>query len=147
MFKHILIPTDGSETARKAVKAGVSFAAEIGARVTGYYAQEPVPTHIYGDGYGFDKRMVAELERRAARHAKKSVKTIADAAKAAGVPFRPLITRSAVPYRGIVAAAEKTGCDAIVMASNGHRGLQKLLLGSITQEVLTHSKIPVLVYR
>ena len=52
-----------------------------------------------------------------------------------------------MPYRGIIAAAEKNGCDAIVMASNGHRGLQKLLLGSVTQEVLTNSKIPVLVYR
>jgi len=147
MFKHILIPTDGSETAGKAVHAGIALAAEIGARVTGYCAQEPVPTHIYGEGYVADKRLVTEFERRASDFAKRNVKAIEEAAKAAGVAFTPLVTRSPMPYRGIISAAEKNGCDAIVMASNGHRGLQKLLLGSVTQEVLTHSKIPVLVYR
>ena len=147
MFKHILIPTDGSETALKAVRAGLTLAAETGARVTAYYAQEPVPTHIYGEGYVADKKLVAEFENRAAQFAKKSVKVVEDEAKAAGVPCTPLITKSPLPYRGIVDAAEKKGCDAIFMASHGHRGLKKLLLGSVTQEVLTHSKVPVLVFR
>jgi len=147
MFKHILIPTDGSDTALKAVKAGVALAAEIGAKVTGYCAQEPVPTHIHGEGYIADKTMVAQFEQRAAEFARKSVKAVEDAAKAAGVPCTALVTKSAVPYRGIVEAAEKKGCDAIFIASHGHRGLQRLLLGSVTHEVLTHSKIPVLVFR
>jgi len=147
MFKHILIPTDGSETAGKAVHAGIALAAEIGARVTGYCAQEPLPNHIYGEGYIADKKLVAEFERRAGDFARQNVKAVEDQAKVAGVSCTPLVTKSALPYRGIVDAAEKNGCDAIVMASNGHRGLQKLLLGSVTQEVLTHSKIPVLVYR
>ena len=147
MFKHILIPTDGSETALKAVRAGIALAAEIGAHVTGYCAQEPVPNHIYGEGYLGDKKLVAELEKRAGDFAKKSVRAIEDEAKAAGVPYASLVTKSALPYRGIVEAAEKSGCDAIVMASNGHRGFQKLLLGSVTQEVLAHSKTPVLVFR
>ena len=147
MFKHILIPTDGSETALKAVKAGVALAAEIGAKVTGYCAQEPVPTHLYGEGYVADKRMTAEFESRAAEFAKKSVQAIEDAAKAAGVNCATYVSQATLPYRGIVEAAEQKGCDAIFMASHGHRGLARLLLGSVTQEVLTHSKIPVLVFR
>jgi nucleotide-binding universal stress UspA family protein len=147
MFKHILIPTDGSETARKAVTAGIVLAAEIGARVTGYCAQEPIPTHIYGEGYVADKKLVTEFEQRASEYARRCVGMVEDEARSAGVSCKALITKAALPYRGIVDAAEAKGCDAIFMASNGYRGLQKLLLGSVTQEVLTHSRIPVLVFR
>jgi len=147
MFKHILIPTDGSDTALKAVQAGVALAAEIGARVTGYCAQEPLPTHIHGEGHIADKQMTAAFEKRAADYAQKNVQAVADAAKAAGVPCAMLVTPSAVPYRGIVEAAESRDCDAIFMASHGHRGLMRLVLGSVTHEVLTHSRIPVLVFR
>jgi nucleotide-binding universal stress UspA family protein len=147
MFKHILIPTDGSEIAEKAVNAGIALAAEIGARVTGYHAQEPVPVHIYGEGYVANKKMAAEFERRAGEFAARTLEKIEAAAKAAGVPFKALVTKSAVPYRGIIDAAEKQGCDVIAIGSHGHRGLSRLLLGSVTQEVLTHSKIPVLVFR
>ena len=147
MFKHILIPTDGSETALKAVRAGIAFAAEIGAKVTAYCAQEPLPVHVHGEGYIADKEMVAEFERRAGEFAQRNVKAVEDAAQAAGVPCATLVTKSAVPYRGIVEAAQKKGCDAIFIASHGHRGLTRLLLGSVTNEVLTHSTIPVLVFR
>lgn len=147
MFKNILIPTDGSDTAMKAVRSGIAFASEIGAKVTAYCAQEPVPTHLHGEGYVAEKEMVASFEARAAEFAKGCVKSVEDLAKAAGVPCTPLVTKSSLPYRGIVDAAEKKGCDAIFMASHGHRGLQKVLLGSVTNEVLTHSKIPVLVFR
>ncbi len=147
MFKHILIPTDGSEVAAKAIRAGVALAKEMGARVTGYHAQEPLPTHIYGEGYVADKRLVAEFERRAGEFAERCVGAVAVAAKAAGVAFEPLVAKSPVPYKGIVDAAKKQKCDAIFIASHGHRGLTRLLLGSVTQEVLTHSKIPVLVFR
>jgi nucleotide-binding universal stress UspA family protein len=147
MFKHILIPTDGSPVAEKAIAAGVKLAAEMGATVTGFYAVEPPPTHLYGEGYLAEKRLVDELERRATENAKKSVDKVADAAKAAGVKCETVISKSVVPYKGIIDAAEKNRCDAIFMASNGHRGLTGLLLGSVTNKVLTHSKIPVLVYR
>src|SRR6185295_12580697 len=107
-----------------------------------------MPTHFYGEGYyAGDKRLVAEFEKRAARFARKNVKEVENAARAAGVPFSALVTKSPVPYRGIVAAAEKKGCDAIFIGSHGYGGLKKLLLGSVTQEVLAHSKIPVLVFR
>jgi nucleotide-binding universal stress UspA family protein len=147
MFKHILIPTDGSPVAAKAIKAGVTLAAEMGATVTGYYAVEPPPTHLYGEGYLAERKLVDELERRANDNAQKSVQDISDAAKAAGVKCETVIGKAVVPYKGIIDAAERNKCDAIFMASNGHRGLTGLLLGSVTQKVLTHSKIPVLVYR
>lgn len=147
MFKHILIPTDGSPVAAKAITAGVALAKEMGARVTGFYAIEPPPTHLYGEGYLAERRLVEELERRAKEVAEKSVDAITSAAKAAGVPCETIVAKAVVPYKGIIDAAEKNKCDAVFMASNGHRGLTGLLLGSVTQKVLTHTKIPVLVFR
>lgn len=147
MFKHILIPTDGSPVAEKAIAAGVNLAAEMGASVTGYFAVEPPPTHLYGEGYLADKSLVAELERRASENAQKSLDEVSKAAKAAGVKCDTVVGKAIVPYKGIIDAADKNHCDAIFMASNGHRGLTGLLLGSVTHKVLTHSKIPVLVYR
>ena len=147
MFKHILIPTDGSQLATKAIKAGIEMAKEMGARVTGYCAQEPVPVHLYGEGYVADKQMTAEFERRTREYAEDCVEQVAAAAKARGVPFEPLVTKANLPYRGIIEAAEERKCDVIFIASHGYRGLAGLLLGSVTQEVLTHSKIPVLVFR
>ena len=147
MFKRILIPTDGSPVAAKAIKAGVALAKERGATVTGYYAIEPAPTHIYGEGYLADKRLVEELERRAREVAQRSLDEVAAAAKAAGVQCETVVGKAVLPYKGIIDTAEKNRCDAIFMASNGHRGLTGLLLGSVTQKVLTHSKTPVLVFR
>src|SRR5512138_2806336 len=141
MFKRILIPTDGSPVAAKAIKAGVALAKEMGASVTGFYAIEPPPTHLYGEGYLAERRLVDELDRRARDVAQKSVDEVVAAAKAAGVPCETVISPSTVPYRGIIEAAEKNHCDAVFMASNGHRGLTGMLLGSVTQKVLTHSKI------
>ena len=147
MFKHILIPTDGSPVSVKAVKAGIAFAKQTGARVTGYHAVEPVPTHLYGEGYVADKQMVAEFQRRALAAAKKQVEAIARDARKAGVPFEPLVQTARTPYHGIVEAAEKRKCDLIFMSSHGYRGLMRLALGSVADKVMTRSKVPVLVYR
>jgi nucleotide-binding universal stress UspA family protein len=147
MFKHILIPTDGSEVAAKAIAAGVTLAKEMGASLTAYYAIEPAPTHIYGEGYLADRRLVAELERRTKEIAKKAVDQIGDAARSAGVPCESVVEQCLHPYQGIIEAAKKNKCDAIFMASHGHSGLTGLVLGSVTHKVLTNSKIPVLVYR
>ena len=147
MFKHILIPTDGSPVAAKAVEAGVALAKEMGASVTAYYAIEPPPTHVYGEGYLADRRLVEELGRRARDIAQRSVDEVSDAAKAAGVACVSVIDKSVQPYQGIIDAAHEKKCDAVFMASNGHRGITGLLLGIVTHKVLTHSKIPVLVFR
>lgn len=147
MFKHILIPTDGSEVAVKAIRAGVALAKEMGARVTGLYAEEPRPVHLHIDGYQLEKDLVAELDRRSREYAERVVAEVASAASAAGVPYESVIVKSVRPYQAIVDAAADRHCDAIFMASHGHKGLTGLMLGSVTQKVLTHSKIPVLVFR
>ena len=147
MFKHILIPTDGSPVSAKAIKAGMAFAKQAGAKVTGYGASDPVPTHLYGEGYIADARMIAEFERRSRAAAKKHVAAIAREARKAGVPFEPLVQTARTPYEGIVEAAQKSRCDLILMSSNGRRGLARLTLGSVTEKVLQLSKVPVLVYR
>jgi nucleotide-binding universal stress UspA family protein len=147
MFQHILIPTDGSPVSAKAVKAGIAFAKQSGAKVTGYYAVEPVPTRLYGEGYVADKEMVAEFERRNRAAARKYVDSIARAAQKAGVPFDSVVQTARTPYEGIVETAQKRKCDLILMSSHGRRGLMRLTLGSVADKVIQLSKIPVLVYR
>jgi nucleotide-binding universal stress UspA family protein len=146
MFKHILVPTDGSELARKAIKAGVAFAKSVGARITGYYALHE-PAFIYNRFGDLDKEIKAELERRAREVAQRYLDEIAEAARAAGVEFEPLITISDIPAEGIVEAASKCKCDAIFLASHGRIGVSKLILGSVTHEVLARSTLPVIVFR
>lgn len=147
MFKHILIPTDGSEVAAKAIDAGITLAKEMGAKVTGFYAEEPRPLHLHNAGYNVEKELLTELDRRSRQYAERSTARIENAAKAAGVAFEARIVKSDKPYQAIIDAAADEKCDAIFMASHGHRGLNGLLLGSVTNSVLTHSKIPVLVFR
>ena len=147
MFKRILIPTDGSKVADKAVKAGIRFAREIGARVVGYCAIEAVQAYYYGEGTVADVRLIAELDRQAKAAAEKTLAAMAKAAKAGRVRFDSLCDKPGTAYDGIIAAARRKRCDAIFMASHGRSGLAKLVMGSVTQKVLAHSKIPVLVYR
>jgi nucleotide-binding universal stress UspA family protein len=148
MFKHILIPTDGSPIANKAVKAGIQFAKDLGVRVTGYYAIEPVPQHVYGEGYLINNsKMSQALQQRAREVGETHVENMAKLAVAAGVPFSAVVAAAETPYEGIIEAAKKHKCDAIFMASHGRRGVADLIMGSVTHKVLTHSKLPVLVYR
>jgi nucleotide-binding universal stress UspA family protein len=147
MFKHILIPTDGSAVAAKAVKAGIALAKESGAKVTGYYAIEPLPTHLYGEGYVANRQIIAEFEKRHRSHARKHVAALARQAHKAGVRFESLVQTARTPYEGIVEAAQKRNCDLVLMASNGRRGLARMTLGSVTDKVIQFSKVPVLVYR
>jgi nucleotide-binding universal stress UspA family protein len=147
MFKHVLIPTDGSPVAAKAVKAGLELAKEINAAVTVYYGLDPMPAPYYGDGYTVDARAIADIERSARALGEAVLAKIAQQAKVAGVPFKTLMNKPETPYDGIIAAAKKCKCDVIFMSSHGRRGLASLVLGSVTNKVLSHSKIPVLVYR
>jgi len=147
MFKHILLPTDGSTVATKAIAAGIALAKDMGASVTAYYAIEPPPTHLYSEGYVSDRRLPEELARRARDIGQRSVDEVKNAAQAAGVPCDTVISEDVPPAKGIVDTASGKKCDVIFMASHGHRGLQSLLLGSVTHKVLAQSKIPVLVFR
>ena len=147
MFRHILIPTDGSPVSAKAIKAGVAFAREVGARVTGYCAVEPVYSQIYGEGYMIAGKSIAAQEKKARRIAERHVAAIGKLARTAGVPFQGRVSKADPPHLGIIAAAKKSRCDVIFIASNSRRGIARLLMGSVTQNVLTHTRIPVLVYR
>lgn len=147
MFKHILIPTDGSRLSRKAIASGVKFARSIGAKVTGLFAAPPATPVVYEDfvpvGYMTPEAHARLIERTAAKY----LGVIAETARRAGVRCKCLHVTNDFPADAILAVAKKNKCDLIFMASHGRRGLAGVLLGSETQKVLTHSKIPVLVCR
>ena len=146
MFKHILVPTDGSLFSQRAVEKAVAFAREAGAKVTAFYAKEKM--HVYM--MGGEEVMMPSVERFAeiAEHEALSALQYVDArCRDGGVACTTLSLECNHIYEGIIAAAEQNGCDLIFMASHGRRGLDALLLGSETAKVLTHTKIPVLVYR
>lgn len=148
MYKHILIPTDGSEVAAKAVEKGIAFAREAGARVTLFTAvpeyQLPSTSALMAHRSTVS---IAEHERRSRDLAGNILGPAIDQARAAGVEWETDYALSDLPYRAIIEAAKKHGCDAICMASHGRTGLAKLWHGSETEEVLTHSDIPTLVVR
>ena len=146
MFKHLLICTDGSPLANKASKAGIALAKALRAKVTVYYAIEnSLP--IYSEGYAFDQQTIDHFEAAIQTLADKHVVMIGKLAKTAGVPVACVVTKAYSPHEGIIAAAKKQKCDAIILASHGRSGLSKLFMGSVTQQVLAHSKVPVVVYR
>lgn len=148
MFKHILIPTDGSPLGDKAVKAGIRFAHEIGARVTTYSAIGDPLFHATQEAFAIDPKMHEAFRQRAREAAaQRRLDAIGKQARRAGVRFDSAVTEVDTPYEGIIAAAKKHKCDAIFMASHGRRGVSGLLLGSVTHKVLAHCTIPVLVYR
>lgn len=146
MFKRILLPTDGSPLAHKAVKAGIRFAREIGAKVTAYSAVED-PLTDTDEVSAIDSTMRDDFKRRAREAAQGRLDAIGKLAKQAGVAFDSVVAEVDTPYKGIIDAAKKHRCDVIFMASHGRRGVSGLLIGSITHKVLTHCTIPVLVYR
>ncbi|MGH7314686.1 MAG: universal stress protein [Candidatus Rokuibacteriota bacterium] len=147
MFKHILIPTDGSKLSKEAAEAGVSLAKALGARVTGLFAAPPATPIIYKAalpvGYATPEEHKKMIEKTAAGH----LAVIEKAARAAGVPCEAVSATSDFPADTILATAKKRRCDLIFMSSHGRRGLRGLLLGSQTQKVLAGGKIPVLVFR
>jgi nucleotide-binding universal stress UspA family protein len=147
MFKHILIPTDGSARSRKAARAAIRFAKAVGARLTAYHAVEAALPYAAGEIAMIDATLIDTLEKNARKLAAKYVAEIAKAARASGVRCATHVTKPGVSYQGIIDAARKRKCDAIFIASHGRGGLASLVLGSVTRSVLAHSKIPVLVYR
>lgn len=146
MYKHILIPTDGSELSVKATKQGIGFAKEIQAKVTGIY----VARHFYHlvDYYSdIDAQSIETYEAAAKAQAQKYISVIERAAKAADVPCECLVEMGESPYEVIIKTAEDKGCDLIFMASHGRRGIRGIILGSETLKVLTHCRVPILVCR
>jgi nucleotide-binding universal stress UspA family protein len=147
MFKHILVPTDGSEFSMSTVARAIAFAKEAGASITAFYAKPEYPVTYYGEGALIDPTTPEKFAEMADQQAQKHLGAVAKLCEEAGVPCTTDSATSDIIYEAIIAASEKAGCDLIFMASHGRRGLSALILGSETHKVLTHSKIPVLVYR
>ena len=145
MYKHILLPTDGSEFSERAALYGVKLAQSLDARVTAITV--PAPWQAIAIGEVAIAIPEGDYEMRTETNAWNFLNKITDAAKAAGVSRNAVHFRHASPYEAIIEAATSHGCDLIVMGSHGRRGIAGLLLGSETVRVLTHSKLPVLVYR
>jgi nucleotide-binding universal stress UspA family protein len=145
MFRHILIPTDGSELAGKAVSYGLALAKEQGAEVTAVTVSRPFhvmtlePEMLTDSPDVYAKHVAARMRR--------TLDAVSEAARAAGVKCNVVSVEHEHPYRGIIDTAQTRGCDLIVIASHGRGGLSAVVLGSQTVKVLTHSKLPVLVYR
>ncbi len=147
MYKNLLVATDGSKLSDKAVAHAVSLAQAVGAKLTVFYAAPDYPLPAYADGVVYEPVSRKEYAKLAAADAEKILSNAASKASAAGLQAETTYAIAAAPWEAILTAAKKHKCDAIVMASHGRRGVSALLLGSETQKVLTHSKLPVIVVR
>ena len=146
MFKHILIPTDGSELSQHAVRAAVELAKLHGARLTGIHVIPDYHLLIAYEG-AFDPVTEERIEEEAKLRAESYLAFIRSAAEDAGIPCDTVCETSDHPYDAILKAANSRKCDLIVMTSHGRKGLAAVLLGSETRKVLTLSSVPVLVVR
>jgi nucleotide-binding universal stress UspA family protein len=145
MYKNILIATDGSELAGKAIAAGFALARELGSEITVVTVTEPWTAYASGEvGLAFP---VDEYEKSARESAAHILGGVSKLAHKAGLTCATIHAKDQYPSDGILETAKARGCDLIVMASHGRRGLGRLLLGSQAVRVLTHSNVPVLVCR
>ena len=152
MFDKIIVPTDGSELADKAVDYAIEYCRRTGAKMTVLHVRLPTPITeavSFGDyGSGGTKKITPEMIIEGLEgHGRQLLEAAAQRARSQGVECATELVADEHPYRAIIDAAEKLGCSIIFMSSHGRGGVEALLLGSVTQKVLTHSKIPVLVFR
>jgi nucleotide-binding universal stress UspA family protein len=145
MYTNILIPTDGSELAGKAVQHGIALAEGIGAKATALTVLPPF--HIFTTDAQMIEDTAAQYQARMQRDPDKILAAVSHSAQAAGVACEIVQVEHEHPYQAMIDTAGSKGCDLIVMASHGRHGISAIVLGSETIKVLTHSKIPVLVHR
>jgi nucleotide-binding universal stress UspA family protein len=145
MYRHILIPTDGSELSQKAIDYGMALAKSVNAKVT--VMTVTTPFHAIAVEPGLITDTPEQYGKRMATLAAKYFTVAKEAALAAGVNCDTMHVEHDQPYLAIIETASRKPCDLIVMASHGRRGLSAIVLGSETVKVLTHSTIPVLVFR
>ena len=145
MYRKILIATDGSPISRKAVRQGVALAKQVGAKVIGFFSPPDYRVMLYSEFVPPIVMTEREFQEQSRKAAEKQLDFVEKTAKAARVPYQGCYGPSIVPWQAIIDAATKKKCDLIVMGSHGRSGLAGLVLGSQTNKVLTHSKIPVLV--
>ena len=147
MFRKLLVPTDGSDLSQSAVAAAVTFAREVGAKIIFLNVKPDYDASLYGESALVEVAAPQLLYTMTERRAHEILAKAAALADAADVPNVALAEIDDRPYAAIISAAEREGCDLILMASHGRGGMSGVLLGSVTQKVLTHCKLPVLVYR
>ena len=144
MFKRILVPTDGSDITAKAIETSIALARSLGAQLHTISVKEPFPYSAISEMQPTPPQEFFDAQERIAA---RRVQAVVEAAGAAGVPCQAHTVEALHPWEAIIDHAKRTECDLLVMASHGRRGVSALLLGSETQKVLTHSKVPVLIVR
>jgi nucleotide-binding universal stress UspA family protein len=147
MYQRILIATDGSELSFKAAENGIELARLAGGQVVALQVVPRYPVSYFEGGSSVPDSEIARIEKQWSEGAQATVEQVKALAEAKGVKAIAVTTHSDLVAEAIIAAAQKHDCDLIVMASHGRRGVKRLLLGSETQQVLTHSHIPVLILR
>ena len=145
MYTHLLLPTDGSRISSLALDDGLALAKALGAKATLLTVVEPLRSFSASSELLADVR--ENFERSSRENAGKLLQEAAGKASALGVQANTVLAHASHPHRQVIETATTAGCDLIVMASHGRRGVDALLMGSVTQKVLTHSSIPVLVIR
>lgn len=147
MYQRILVPTDGSALSKKAVNSAIEQAAATGAELVALYVVPRYPMSYFEGGISVSNSEVARTEKQWAEKGQAVVDEVQRAAKASGVKAKGVLARSNLVAESVISAAKKHKCDLIIMASHGRKGIKRVLLGSETQHVLTHSNLPVLVLR
>ena len=147
MYQRILVPTDGSALSKKAVNSAIEQAAASGAELVALYVVPRYPISYFEGSISVTNSEVVRTEKQWAEKGQALVDEVQKAAAAGGVRCKGVLVRSNLVAESVIAAAKKHKCDLIVMASHGRKGIKRVLLGSETQHVLTHSKLPVLVLR
>ncbi|WP_298370036.1 universal stress protein [uncultured Bradyrhizobium sp.] len=140
MYRHILIPTDGSELAKHGIAQGMALAKFLGAKVSVIFVVEP-----FSELTGHFRDTVANYAEMRKEQATNTLNDAANAAREAGVTCETVLAENGQPHQAIITAAADKGCDLIVMSSHGRSGLSMLLIGSVTNKVLAQAKTPVLV--
>jgi nucleotide-binding universal stress UspA family protein len=146
MYKHILVPTDGTPQSRKAIAGAVQLAKATGAKIVGLFAAPPATPIVYRHNLPVGFTTPVEHQKLIEESAERYLDVIKQAAKKAGVPCETITVTSDYPADTILKTAKKKKCDLIVMATHGRRGISGAIMGSETQRVVTHAEIPVLVY-
>lgn len=147
MYKKILVATDGSDLSKKAVSSAIELAALAGAELVALKVVPLYPQSYFEGGLALQAAEIGRIEQQWAEDGQAIVDAVQEAAQAQGIKTQAITVKSDLVSEAVIAAAKKHECDLIVMASHGHRGIKRLLLGSETQQVLTHSHIPVLILR
>lgn len=147
MYKRILVATDGSDLSKTAVSSAIELAAAIGAELVALYVVPRYPVSYFEGGITISVDDIARTEKQWSDKGQAVVDAVQEQARAQGVTAKAVVAQSDMVAESIMSAATKHGCDLVVMASHGRKGIKRVLLGSETQHVLTHSTVPVLVLR